>query len=115
MKVRVKVDDGKIAVLDSETDKVIYEAPHNPPNTGTAYTSGTDLYLHVTKRGRKVFYLYHWSMWQGVEDRIEVISESEAKDFIIEKAGLTGWAALTEREIEKAKSIWGQDFLEETA
>ncbi len=115
MKVVKILDDGKRAVLDTKLDTCLYKAPVNPPNTGTSYTRGTDLYLHNTKNGRKVFYEYHWSMWQGEESGINVISVEEAKEFLEIKAGLTGWGRVSEEELEEIKELTGIDLLEETA
>lgn len=108
-----KTDKGTV-VLDPETDKRIYNAPCNPPNTGTTYTRGTDLYLHITRKGNKVFYLIHWSLWQGEGDSIELISEEQAKEFFREKTEASGWARPDEDEIAYAEKLW-PDLFEETA
>jgi hypothetical protein len=115
MKVVKVLDDGKRAVLDTKEDACLYDSPHNPPNTGTDYTRGTDLYFHVSKGGRKVFYSYHWSMWQGEESSISLLSEQEAMEFLEEKAGLAGWGSISDEEMKKIKELTGIDLLEETA
>jgi hypothetical protein len=112
MKHVFKVEGGSV-VLDSKQDETIYQAPQNPPNTGTAYTRGTDLKLHISRKGRKFFYLLHWSMWQGEEDSIELISEQEAKDFLIQKTQSKGWEAPTEDELKRVQELF-TDLLEET-
>jgi len=109
-----RLDDGKTIVIDPRTDECIYEAPMNPPNTGTRYTRGTDLYLHRTRSGRKVFYLKRWSMWQGEETSYELISEEEAKNFFLERLGMSGWMHPSEEEIQRALELW-PDLMEETA
>jgi len=106
--------DGKRVKADMKTDVCLYDAPHNPPNTGTAYTRGTDLYAHKARSGQWYFYTYHWSMWQGEESGYGLISEDEAQTFILEKAGLSGHGALSDNEADRARSIW-PDIFEETA
>ena len=110
----LRTPEGKIVKVNTRTDEVLYEAPRNPPNTGTTYTRGTDLYRHVARSGKAYYYLCKWSMWQGEEISIELISEEEAKEFLIEKAGDAGWAKLTEEEMKRAEEIFLGIF-EETA
>ena len=110
----LRTQDGKKAVIDATKDAALYRAPVNPPNTGTRYTSGTDLLAHTARSGTVYFYLYRWSMWQGSEDSFELIDKETAEAFLTKKAGLAGWATLDEREIETAKE-YGFDILEETA
>lgn len=84
MKKIIVTQDNKRAILDTKTDECIYNAPHNPPNTGTQYTRGADLYVHKSKAGQEFFYLYCWSMWQGDEARIEYLSKDEAMTYLTE-------------------------------
>jgi hypothetical protein len=81
--------EGKKVVVDTGTDECLYEAPRNPPNTGTAYTSGTDYYAHRARSGKYYFYSYHWSMWQGEQSHYELLTEEEMKEKILELAGFT--------------------------
>ncbi len=107
-------DDGKRVIVNTKTDVCLYETPCNPPNTGTDYTRGTDLYAHRARSGNMYFYLRHWSLWQGEGSNLELISRDEAENFLLEKAGLSGFAAMEESEIEKAIEL-GFDLFEETA
>jgi len=81
--------DGKKVVITPEKDVRLYNAPHNPPNTGTSYTAGIDLYAHKARSGTVYFYTYHWSMWQGTESYYNLVTESQARDFILGKASAT--------------------------
>lgn len=106
--------NSKRVVINTTKDPQLYGAPQNPPNTGLDYTRGTDLYAHKARGGKIYYYYQHWSMWQGEEGSYELISKAEAEDYLLEKAGLAGWAGLTESEIETAKQF-GFDLLKEDA
>ena len=106
--------DEKRVKANMKEDVCLYDAPHNPPNTGTAYTRGVDLYAHKARSGQWYFYTYQWSMWQGEDSSHELISEGEAKNFILEKAGRAGYESLSDGEEKRARSIW-PDIFEETA
>lgn len=110
----LRTHDSKKVVIDVSKDVTLYSAPVNPPNTGTQYTSGTDLLTHTARSGNVYFYLYRWSMWQGSEDSFELIDKETAESFLTRKAGLTGWAAIDEHEITLAKE-YGIDIMKETA
>lgn len=107
--------DNKKVKVDMSTDLELYEAPRNPANTGTRFTSGTDLYAHKTRKGNWFYYQFRWSMWQGTEDRIELIEESEAKDFILEKVSSGNGYIVGGVDQELCERIWGNDFFEEDA
>jgi hypothetical protein len=104
--------DGKRVKINTKEDRCLYDAPQNPSNTGTTYTRGTDLYAHKARSGNWYFYKYHWSMWQGEESALHLITEDEAKDFVIEHAGLTQYGIKVDDE--NILSIW-PDIFEETA
>src|SRR3982751_340776 len=88
MKKVFRNENDKLVVLNTKYDEQLYDSPQNPPNTGTRYTAGTDLYVHVTKNDKQEYYYkYHWSMWQGTEAEIEVISKEEATQFLIDCVG----------------------------
>jgi hypothetical protein len=110
----LKTPEGKKVVCNTGTDEILYKAPINPPNTGTAYTRGTDLYTHVSRSGNRYFYFRHWSMWQGEEGSYELISSEEAKNFLLDKMHGGYWAGLEDSELERAKELF-PDFLEEDA
>jgi hypothetical protein len=102
----LKNPEGKKVVISPKSDECLYSAPVNPPNTGTRYTEGTDLYRHVAKSGAVYYYLHEWSMWQGTMDRYNLISEQEAKDFLVEAAGWFGYAKLSDSEAKRAQELW---------
>ncbi|MGA2669822.1 MAG: hypothetical protein ABSF21_00140 [Dehalococcoidia bacterium] len=78
--------EGKKVIINTEHDDNLYEAPRNPPNTGTRFTSGTNLYAHKSRTGTVYFYTYSWSMWEGHEDNYELVSVDDAKKFILERS-----------------------------
>ncbi len=110
----VNLDSGKgRVILNTEKDECLYKAPVNPPNTGTKYTRGSDLYVHRSKKGNLYFYFYRWSLWQGEEDSIQLISHKDTEEFLQEHIGGTWGLTLTEaEEIEKK---YGFNLTEETA
>lgn len=107
-------DEGKKVILNTEKDQPLYLAPFNPPNTGIAYTRGTDLYHHKAQSGDDYFYFKHWSMWLGEKDSLELCSREEAEDFLIHKASLDGRGALDIDELEQLECL-GFNLLEEDA
>ena len=89
----LRTPEGKKLVVNLQVDECLYDAPHNPTNTGTRYTSGTDLYAHKSRSGNIYFYSYDWSMWQGTEDSYTLLTEDETKDFLLNKASISGHVA----------------------
>ena len=84
MNLILLTQDEKKVKVDTSHDVNLYCAPHNPPNTGTKYTSGTDLYYHRARSGNEYFYTHYWSMWQGSEEVFELITKKEAEKFLID-------------------------------
>lgn len=105
--------EGKKVKINPREDQCLYDAPHNPPNTGTRYTAGTDLFVHKARSGTLYFYEYHWSMWQGTEPSFNLITDQEARDFVLRKAGMGGHDELGPSEKELAESIWPNLFEED--
>ena len=110
----LKTPEGKRVVVNRNADVILYDSPVNPPNTGTKYTQGTDLLAHKARSGTVYFYLYHWSMWQGTEESYELVEPDEAREFLLQKAGLTGVAELSESERERVEEYF-PDIFEEDA
>lgn len=77
--------DGKKAIVDSATDVEILEVGDRA-GTDKWYdsTRGTDLMVHVTKNGTTVYYLYHWTRWQGERDSIEAATKEQALNWLAE-------------------------------
>lgn len=107
--------ENKRVIIDTKNDHLIYETPVNPPNTGLAYTRGDDLYIHRTTNGNMVYYLYHWSLWQGEGESVEIITPEEAESFLIERLGKSGWGGLSEEEAKRIEKLTGLSLLTETA
>lgn len=104
--------EGKKVVITPDKDICLYDAPHNPPNTGLAHTQGVDLFAHKARSGKMYFYVYRWSMWQGTPSSYALITEDKAKEFVLEKAGKE--YGLSRHEEERAQMIW-PDIFEENA
>jgi hypothetical protein len=104
--------ENKKVVINLSTDTCLFDAPHNPSNTGTRYTSGTDLYTHKARSGNNYYYKYHWSMWQGTESHYELITDEEAKQFLLEKASLADYG-LSQGEIDRALEFFPDLFDED--
>jgi hypothetical protein len=107
-------EDGKRVDISSNNIS-LYVAPKNPPNTGTTYTRGTNLYVHKTRKGNWYYFTEYWSMWQGEEGGCHLVSREEAIDFLREKATVTGWGELSTSEIKEANEHFGEDIFEEDA
>jgi len=102
-KIVLKTPEGKNVVVDISIDTRIYESPCNPPNTGTRFTTGTDLYSHVARSGKEYFYFYNWSMWQGTEPEYCLTTREDAYTFLVNTAGEGGYAYPTEDELSTMK------------
>lgn len=111
MAILLMTPDGKKVAINPRGDPEIYSAPHNPPNTGTAYTSGTDLLAHKARSGKVYFYTYHWSMWEGTQSSYNLLTDEEAKQFILEKAQGTGYNGLS--DVERAEEYFPGIFAED--
>ena len=107
--------NGKKVVIDRKTDPCLYSAPVNPPNTGTRYTTGTDLFAHKARSGKMYYYFYEWSMWQGEESSYELCSKSEAEEFLISKLSNDGWDSISEEKAVEIEKDFGFNLLNETA
>lgn len=114
MKFAFQTSDGKRVVCDTDTDPQLYDAPHNPPNTGTRYTRGTDLYAHAAKSGTVFFYAYSWSMWQGEESTAELWTQAQVEEFIVERMAGPEHARPSSSELERLAE-YGINVLDETA
>lgn len=104
-------EDGKRVVINTKTDPVLYSSPCNPPNTGTNYTRGTDLHYHKSRKGNEYFYFLHWSLWEKEQNVLELISRSDAEEFLIRKASLIGHGSIDSGDHEKLKEF-GFNLLE---
>lgn len=114
MKFTFQTHDGKRVVCDTETDTQLFDAPNNPPNTGSRYTRGTDVYAHKAKSGAVYFYAYHWSMWQGEESSAELWTAEQVEEFFTSRMTGDDHARPSNREIEQLAEF-GIDLYEETA
>jgi len=110
----LQTNDGKKVVTKPATDPTLYDAPHNPPNTGTKYTRGIDLKVHKARSGVDYFYFYHWSMWQGEDSNYYLCTNKEAEQFLLDKMAGGYHDRPSPEEVELA-SEYGINLLEETA
>ena len=83
MKAIIDVD-GKKAIVNTGTDERILEVGDRA-GTERWYDSfrGTDLMAHVTKNGRTVYYLYHWTRYQDEADGIEAVTKDQALNWLM--------------------------------
>lgn len=110
----LKTPENKKIIINPKTDEKMYDAPVNPPNTGTSYTAGTDLYRHVARSGNVYYYTYSWSMWQGTPSEYKLLTEEEAKQFLLKIAGINNeWVYLSESEEKRAKELFPGIFDED--
>jgi hypothetical protein len=77
-------------VLNTKTDDEVYNTNATNPD-GRDITRGTDLYAHKAKNGNVIFYLQHWSRWQGEYGSVEVVSKQAAEEFLIERTKSDPW------------------------
>jgi len=98
--------DGKRIVLNPSKDQTLWETPRN--NGQGNNWNGTDLMLHITQGGLKVYYLYHWTCWQGHNNLCDITNESGVKEFILDVASN---GAVSGIEFEKLAAL-GFDFSE---
>jgi hypothetical protein len=111
----LRTPEGKKVRVSMSNDINLYEAPKNPPNTGTAFTSGSDLYAHKARSGKWYFYLHKWSMWQGTDNTLTLISEDEAQERILEWATCGNDRISSSVDMEECEKLWGESFFEEDA
>lgn len=78
----IRLEDGTKYIANLKKDPRLYRSPQNPPNTGSRYTEGTDLYAHLTQNHGYQFYKYEWSMYQGSEDKVIPVTRDEAIQFL---------------------------------
>ena len=105
MKAVFKIGEKK-AIVNTDTDICLYHAPRG---FEPEHRNGTDIYLHITKGGKKIYYLYEWSLYQNIPDDINFISEKEA---IAELEQRLPW--MTDEMVERIKK-YIPSFMEETA
>ncbi|MDD5510804.1 MAG: hypothetical protein PHI12_08340 [Dehalococcoidales bacterium] len=113
MKHILMTPEEKKVAIDVNTDVCLFGAPRNPPNTGTSYTSGTDIYAHKARSGKAYFYTYTWSMWEGVMSSYNLITDDEAKQMLLRKSGKSGYDGLGHEEMELAEEYFPGIFDED--
>jgi hypothetical protein len=78
--------EGKKIWLDTDNDQMVYDGVkahrHRMHGQGNSATRGIDLYAHECTDGGRVYYCYHWTLWQGESNYIEEITLDEARQFI---------------------------------
>lgn len=103
------VNDAGNAVLDTERDACLYQAPRDPE--GMAHERGRDLYVHTRKDLPPVFYLYRWSRNSDEHTSLTVIPEIMASRFLEERGLLCQDAG--DQKAAVALRNWGYGVLEE--
>ena len=115
MSIVLKTPEGKKVVVSLKDDNCLYEAPRNPPNTGTRYTSGVDLYAHKARSGKTYFYSYSWSMWQGTEAEFSLMADEEMREALIDHAGEAGHGRMSDSEREDIEQNYFPGIFDEDA
>ena len=111
MSILLKTPEGDFINITRGKNICLYLAPEGFPG----YTRGTNLFMHISPSGRRYFYTYRWSLWAGEDPAIiELISEEEARDFLLKRAQWSGLEGLKPVEIELAKKIFPGSFEETT-
>ena len=113
MTIVLKTPEGKKVVVNLKTDNYLYESPHNPPNTGTRYTSGVDLYAHKARSGTIYYYSYSWSMWEGTEAEFCLMTDEEMKNALIDRASEAGYGRMSDGEREDIETYFPGIFEED--
>jgi len=106
-------ENGKKVVVNTSHDVCLYEAPHNPPNTGTRYTAGTDLYAHKARSGKVYYYSHSWSMWQGSEPEYCLMTDEEMREALVDHASDAGPGSITDTERERIEEYFPGLFVED--
>lgn len=115
MPIVLKTPEGKKVVVDISHDNCLYESPHNPPNTGSSYTRGTDLYAHKARSGTMYYYSYSWSMWQGEEAGYQLMTPDEMREALIDAAGYSGPGRMSDGEKEDIEQNYFPGIFDEDA
>ena len=115
MSIVLMTPEGKKVVVNLNTDNCLYDSPHNPPNTGTRYTSGLDLYAHKARSGKMYYYSYSWSMWQGHEAEYNLMTDDEMKHALIARAGEAGYGRMSDGEREDIEQNYFPGIFDEDA
>ena len=105
MKAVFRINEKK-AIVNTDTDICLYYAQRG---LDPSHRDGTDIYLHITKNGIRIYYKYEWSLYQNIPDSIEYITEKEAISELEQRLPF-----MSEETIEKIKK-YIPSFLEETA
>jgi len=111
----LRTQENEKVVIDRKEDPTLFKAPKNPPNTGTKYTRGRDLYAHKAQSGEVYFYYYDWSMWQGESNSYSLVDRAEAVDFLLDKLGRSGHNSLDEDQAIELDEQYNFGLLQETA
>jgi len=105
MKAVFRINEKK-AIVNTDTDICLYYAQRG---LEPEHRNGTDIYLHITKNGIRIYYLYEWSLYENIPDSIEYITEKEAIAELEQRVPF-----MSEETIERIKK-YIPNFLEETA
>lgn len=107
MRIAYKTPNGQVAILCTENDECLWSGRWT---VGQQNTRFDELYVHVTKSGKQIFYVAHISFWQGEHSTITVLDA--------ETIGVQGWLQenmnlLDDKEIARLAELGFK--LEETA
>ena len=104
-KIAYKTEDGKLALLNTRNDECLYSGHWV---AGREQNRFEELYLHVTKTGKKIFYVVNVTYWQGEEDSIRPLETAEIQGWLQDN-----YQSLTTEEIKRFAELGVE--LDETA
>lgn len=93
------MNDGKIALLNTETDECIQD---NAWINGEQQNRGTNLMVHKTKGGRLIFYEFNWTHWQGEHCNITILDEETIG---VQKWVLEHYTWFNENELKRLEEL----------
>lgn len=76
MTVVLMSDEGKRIVVNKDSDVRLYS------DGTTNATRGDRLYCHKSRNGNIYYYVYHWTLWQGESNQYELLSKTQAIDYL---------------------------------
>jgi hypothetical protein len=80
MRKILRIDDTRRAKVDTDRDVFLWDS--RAGRTGRDSTRWTRLYVHECKGGDNVFYLAHFTQWQGERNVIEQVSLEQARTLV---------------------------------
>jgi len=94
-----RTSDGKLALLNTRTDECLWSGRWT---NGRENNRFDELYVHITKNGKRIFYVAYITYWQGESMGITVL-DSETTD--VQGWLLENYESLSEKEIARLSEL----------